>query len=749
MEDELEEYEFTTDELPAQDAGDGMPIGNQLTPRIEAHQVAWPDDPAEGPEFDDNAAATIVWLDFQAANNYIDQEQWLLEWNYIDQLYPSPSFDREWRDDGNGRPARISRFNIAENVSTLTTQVRRGIFADSTFFSLEAMGKLASMENKQDYLDAWTSLLTQLCKRADLEYQMELFIDCVCLQGTAIAVPGWEERERVVTTRKSQTPPTQVQLPSGTSVTIHTMESDDFQVTHDKVKESWPFFEFRRLGTTLYDAGWRTPGRPDISAKCRLDLDWVTLEDLLQMKKNVQCYKNIPDAEEMIYFFLENQYGDAESVSGPTRDMTDNTSFVPHAVGEWKRTSKNPFEGSFMRVARWSHTHIMEIIFYKGRKLTIRNQKHKLEDHALGYSSTWWNISNSGYGFGVGRVNSGDQRMAQGILNEILKWIAYPLNAPLMYNTAEGNAPTQSMAMGLGTMWGVNAGVNGDVRKAFNFLQPPELPGPALELYQLATQGGRDAVNANQQTMGGQAGSQQGIGRSAFGAQRLATQADAAISTQILHIEQVLERFLKFLCLMVRERMPIKEIRDILSQKHSDLIIKTLDADFFVQDGLFDLKILAGQKLAQRAAIAQVIPFLLQLVEQPQLLQYMHQKGETINFTDIEKMFIDMSELSGNYNIIVPLTDQEKANVQQFNPEATRMKLEQMMEQLRQQGKLAEIHAKGATDLQNDLVSKAAEQVLQGQQQEPKTRETQLQLAEDQSERNTNREFLENGLPTA
>jgi hypothetical protein len=63
---------------------------------------------------------------------------------------------------------------------------------------------------------------------------------------------------------------------------------------------------------------------------------------------------------------------------------------------------------------------------------------------------------------------------------------------------------------------------------------------------------------------------------------------------------------------------------------------------------------LAGQKLAAKAAISQLIPSLLQLLQQPQQMEYMHQKGWTINFLAIEKI----------------LTDQEKQQVAQLNPNA-------------------------------------------------------------------------------
>ena len=744
------------DGIAVMDAGDGMPIGNQMTPHIGSHQVEFPDDEDAGPTpiFDDDAAATIVWNDFVTANAYLSQNSWLMEWQYIDFLYQSPTLDRNYRADS-GRPARISRFTIAENKHTLSTQVRRGIFADTKFFVLEPRGKLAGLPNAQDYLDAWSELLSVLCDRADLEYNMELMIDCVVLQGTGLADPGWEERPLVVKGRRRKQQPASVTLPDGSTKQVNTWESDDFEEYSDTVMQSWPYFEYRRLGMTMYDPKWRTPNRPEMSAGFKVDIDSLTLEDLRFMR-DLDCYKDIPDDEELKKFFLTYQHDDAEVLATTAQTMNQDSSSVQHAEGDYKNTSQNPFDQPFQRIKHSTPTAIKELLVYKGRKKIIRNETdHDMGDHALGYAATWMNIDNSGYGFGVGRMNAGDQRMAQGILNEVLKMIAYPMNAPLMYISSGGNAPTQDQVFGLGNLWGVQGDPGDDVRKKFSYLQAPEVPAMAMPLYELATQGGKDSVGANGQTMGGQASSTQGIGRSSFGAQRLATQADAAVSTPIQHLEYTLERFLRFLVQMVLRKMPIAEIRQILSDKFGETILKTIDADILLKDGLFDLKILAGQKLAARAAIAQLIPFLLQLVEQPQLLQYMHQKGWTINFKAIEDLFIQMSELQGRQDIIVRLTPEELAQVDKSNPETTRLQLAQMMETLKQQGKLQEIGAKGKVDLQNTIMEKVMEALSQhglggeGGTGEQKPAPTQLDLAENRGQRNTDLNILNTGIPSA
>lgn len=709
MEDELE---TESDDIAAQVGGDGFPIGNQMTPMIGDHQVeitGTDEKEATDITFDDDAVATIVWQDFQTFMAWLDNNSWLAEWQYVDYLYQSPNYDRDWRLQ-TSRPARISRFNVAKNRNTMSTQIRRGIFADQNPFMIEPIGKFAGLDDVQTYVDAITEIFTVLDKRAELEYNMELFIDSQVLQGTAIAVPIWEEKTVVRKTREPQTPPVEVDMPDGTKKKIHTLKSDDYKVRETTVTECWPYFEYRRLGTTIYNPKWRTPNRPDLSAGQRIDIDYVTMGDLLQMRK-LDCYKDIPDVEELKTYFLQNPYGDAIPGSQVAQSMNTQTSDVLHAEGEEKQTSQNPFNKPIMKLAYWTCEKVYEVLIYPGGKKTIRNEDSPLKEHSLGFSATWWNIENSGYGIGQGRLNAGDQRMDQGVLNEVLKMIGFPMNAPILYNSSLGNAPTQNVVAGMGTFWGVNAPPDGDVRKAFGFMEMPQIPSDAWKIYELGKEGGEDLVGANATTMQGNVGGPGSTAlRTAAGVNRIGGKADENISTPIQHLEYVLTRWYSFLWDMITEMMPISEIRAILSEKFSEKIIGIIDAKILL-NATFNIKILAGQKLAARAAIAQIIPFLLQLVQQPQLLQYMHEKGWTINFLAIERIFLRVSELQGADDIIVPLTAEEKQQVAQMNPNAMKAELATLVEKLRGQNKLEAIKAEGARDLQNTLVDKTMDHI--------------------------------------
>jgi hypothetical protein len=716
-------------------SGDGFPLGNDLSLPIRSDQVELEPGGVKPPRYDDDAAGTIAWLDYQRATQWLDRNSWLAEFQYVDYLYQSPNYDRDWRTFAS-RPARISRFLVAKNRNTMSTQVRRGIFGESSPTILEPRGKLAENPNAETILSAWQEIFNVLDDHADFEYQMGLAVECQVLQGTMICVPGWEEKTVIRRSRHRKTPAVVIDMPAGPPKQVNTWESDDFLVRERQEKECWPTFEYRRLGTTVYAETWRTPNRPDLTGQFRIDIDYVNLEDLQGMRE-LDCYKDLPPDEDLKKFFFETSpRGDAPVGSMVAQNMNSQSTVVLHAAGQQTNVSQDPTLKPLLKIARWTDKWVVEVLCYEGRRKTIRNEDHGMGAHALGYSATWWNIDNCGYGLGQGRLNAGDQRIEQAQLNEALKMIAFPLNAPLLYDRSAGNAPTQNVITGLGTFLGIDTGASHDINKAFGFMKMPEIPPEVWKLLDLAHRGGENLVGADSIAMQGNVNTPGSSAmRTATGVNRAGGKADETIADPIAHLEVVIKRWRQFQWDRVLEDMPIAQIRQILSRKLGKAIVDQIDAEEFLNAD-FEIKVLAGQKLAAKAAILQLIPFLLQIVQQPQLMQWLHEKGWTINFKAIEDIFQRMSELESWQDIFVPLTDQEKQMVKQMNAGAQRVQGQVAVEQVRGQNKLQEVQAKGQQDMQQTLVEKTLD----------KLPADELAMAEGRLQRNADMTELQQGI---
>jgi len=684
-----------------------MPPGQVIALPIRPEQEKTTAGGAVPAQFSDDAAATLTWQDYQRARTYVESNLWLLEWQTTDILYQSPTVDR-FPYNEHGRPGRVSRYLVAKNVNTMARQVKRSIFSEQTPFFLRP-----SKDTTQMMADAWTVLIDKLLQRMNFQYHVGLLIDCQVLQGTGLGKAFWDTRKVMRKYRVRKKPPVTIRTAMGTRE-INTIESDEFDVEEREVEESWPCFEYRKLGTTLFDPKTATPNRPDLSGNYCIDLDYVTFADLQQMRQ-LDCYRNIPDEETLRNFFFSRPNGDAPVGTQIEQNNSSSGSPVTHAESRAAQTSEDPLLKPLLLIERWSCDNVQTILYYEGKKLTIRNEEH--DGTCIHVSANWWSIDNCLYGLGVGRTTSADQRINQAVLNEALKMIAFPMNAPLLVGTGI-NAPTQNVIHRLGGFWQIEGMPPGsDLRKQVGFLEMPPVPSDAWHMLELSQQSAEDISGANSAFMQGNLpGPGSSAARTATGASRIANKADENITTPVEAIsEGVITRVVYWLIGMIKEFMPLWEIREILAEKYEKNFIDSLFMGKLM-NAEFEVQVLAGEKLAKRQGIQQILPFFMQMVQQPQLLQFLHQRGDTVDFAAIMDLLMQVSELQGQPDIIRPLTDQERQTMQAMTvaPNAAQNAGKLQLEQARGQNKIQEIHAKAQDDLATSLTEKAMDRTQEG-----------------------------------
>lgn len=451
----------------------------------------------------------------------------------------------------------------------------------------------------------------------------------------------------------------------------------------------------------------------------------------------LDCYEDIPDEKTLKAYFFERMEGSAPAGSQIEDSMTAQGSMVTHAEGRNRHTDFDPLKQPLLLLEQWDDRTVKTVLVYEGRKLCIRNEEHNL-GAMCHTAATWWPIDNSGYGMGIGRINGPDQRIDQGVLNECLKMLAYPMNAPVLVGRGD-NAPTQNVINRLGGFWQLDVPPGGDVNKAVGFMKMPEIPADAWRMMELIRTSSEATSGANSQMQQGNLGGPgSSAARTATGASRIAQQSDQSIADPVDSVaEGVIVPVIEFLIKMVKERMPLKEIRDILSAKYAAVIEKAIDQDQFL-DAEFEVAVLAGQKLAAKQGIQQLIPLFLQILQQPQLLEYLHQRGETIAFDVMMDLMMQVSELQQQPDIFRALTDAEKQQLQQMNPGAQKVQSAAMLEKLKGANKQAEIHTKGEVDLANKAAEIGMQHLSEG---------IPLERATGLLERGEDESALRSGLP--
>lgn len=707
-----------------------MPVGNIIGAPIRPADIQTTEGNAAPAVMADDAAATVVWENYNRAKAYIENNAWLLEWQEADILYQSPIPNRFVRVES-GRPARVPEFLVAKISRTMSRSIKRALFAEQYPFFLRPTGKTT-----QAQVDAWTDLIGKLLKRMKFEYYVGLLIDCQTLQGTGIGKMGWQTRTVTRKVRKRKAPALQAPMPDGTKPHVPTVEGDAFEIVAETREQSFPFFEYRKLGTTLFDAKWCTPDFPDESAGYSIDIDYVTFYDLQEMRK-MSCYKNIPSDATLKAWLCYNQNTTAPIGTQIEDSMSSSGSMVVHAEARNRQTDHNPLQAPIMLIEQWDPCTAQTILVYEGRKLLIRKEAHDTGS-SMHVTATFWPIDNSGYGMGIARLNGPDQRVKSGVKNEALKMIAYPMNAPLLIPRGQ-DAPTQNVLARLGGYMQVSVPPGGDVRRAVGFMEMPTIPADAWRMLDVVQKSAEELSGANSPfQQGNLPGPGSSAARTAAGATRIASMSDQSIMDPVNSVAYgVIVPVVQWLIQMVKEKMPLSEIREMLGDEHAAVIEKAIDEDQFLTADL-EADVLAGARLAAKQGIQNLIPFFLQLVQQPQLLEYQHQLGKTVDFSVIEDLLLQVSELAQQPDIFRPMTKQEMEQYQQSNPKMAEVQKALAIEQAKGQNKIQEIHEKGEVDLGNKAAEIALQRTADGI---PMERAMGLQMRSDDEN------VLRNGFP--
>lgn len=669
-----------------------LPIKGNAYGTIEPREVTTrgPERPAE---FTDEAALKLVVQDAQTAEAWLDTQQWKLSWKEADVLYQSPRTLSTFENSTTPR-ANVSRFTVAKHVNSIVPAMTSGLFYQDPPFVLRPSPSVT-----QETIRAKTTVFSRLLDQMDFESETEVGLESQVLNGTAVWKWGHATETTIQKKYVRKNAPARVQLPFAGEQEIDSEESDELEVTERKTTRWAPFFEQKPLGTIFVDPGWRDPNRI-WKAKFVIERAYLTFEDLNKLRE--QPGYDIPSEEELkqLFFAPKEQ---PESI-GVTERQQNTKAVVHHAEERDLKTTEDPTAQGLEVLERWDKHKVITVL---QKKLIIRNQEHELG--VIPYlSCNFWNIQNAGYGLGLGRLIGADQRVEQGSMNAALDILSFAVN-PQVIRKAGQNAPTQQIRQRLGGI----IDVDDDVDKAFKIAETPKVPAEIWTVIQQSKNASESVSGADEAMVQGQIpGRGSSIVRTATGAGGVAAASAARIQGPVgKFVKYVFKPFLRHLDAMVREHMPVSELRRILGDTLGDAF--RLDVDNFFNASL-EYEVLAGAHLAAKKAMAQALPFMIQVLENPHLVQQLNQTGYVIDVKEIFEMFMEMSEWKNSRQVIRPMTPQEQQSFQQFNAALQKMQQQLQLVAAKHQATSAEIEQKGETALAGKLVEHAVDRSSEG-----------------------------------
>lgn len=598
--------------------------------------------------FTDDDAVALVKQFADTAEEWIDK-YWGRAWRESDILYQAVRSLSTF-EGTTVTKANVARFIVATAVNSLVPKIISALFYQTPPFELKP-----APGTGMDEMRAWKVVLWALMRgdkkgRFGIKQQCKRGAMAQATFGTFLAAWGVEHgtKQKVKYIRKHN--PAKAETPVGTT-TVNTVQSDKWEKVETTVDTWRPWLKRINHRYVLVSPNWDSP---DVREAEELDIvRYMNYYEIMDLANN-PAFDNFPSEEKIRELFeppVEPTMapGPAEQISS---GVANGSGGATHAEPRYRKTSPDPLRRK-LRVDEYQTDDV--VIVTLQHSLCLRNNANEFGTKTV-YSANWWDVDDSGWGIGLGRIIGQDQRIDSGLTNWCLDTLAYQFNADYLVSRG-ANVPTQQQRQRLA---GITV-VDGDVNTAVKLKDQPKIPGEALAMLQVTKSESENASGANEQVAQGGMGSagRSSLGRTAAGAGLIGGAVAGRIQTPVDNIaDQILIPWIYQLIELVKDQMPIEQIREILGEELGSSFV--LDEEKFLNANM-DCEVLAGALLAARTQLAQWLPLAIQLFENPALMSQLADiSQEYVDISELFRMMVDVSGLPNTRDIIKKMTPEMK-----------------------------------------------------------------------------------------
>lgn len=589
-------------------------------------------------DFDDDAMLKLIVDDVTDIDTWMNLQQWGSRWVQSDMLLQSPT-------SGFDEVAKMSvpKFTLSNILSTLVSKIMLGLFYDDPCFELRPRPG-----TEQSVIDAKTALFAYQLDDMKFVQEIEAGISQMALLGTGIWKWGFLKRKDKFQTFKAKANAVSVDTPFKTE-RVDTPDSMDFEEVIEEKDVARPWLKQKDIRTTLVPKGTR---RGDITtAKAVIDRDFPTWEELEDLRD--QEGYDLPSREELEKFFLER--ASAEPSDNLTMTLPENMrGYLQHAAPRNYKETADPFANGLELLERVDK-------YKKGVALCVGGQHYILIYNGPNpygkinyFSCNWRDLPDAFYGQGLGQLIGYEQMVEQGTTALALGMLAYGLQ-PTAVRKKGFNAISQP------TVWeqGGIIDVEDDVDKAYKFLEFPPVPGEAWQFIMQAKADAAETSGANQQTSMGSGsagvkttGMRSGTGAALVG-QASASRLDGPVER---FIRQVLVPWLYEMDQLNNKMLPTKILLEVLGE----ILGQAFKVDHIkFRNAKIEYDALAGAHLGAKKEMAQFLPFVMQLVNNPTLMEMATEQGLAFDFKAWFDQFSHMAGYAFSQPFFVKATPQQ------------------------------------------------------------------------------------------
>jgi hypothetical protein len=121
-------------------------------------------------------------------------------------------------------------------------------------------------------------------------------------------------------------------------------------------------------------------------------------------------------------------------------------------------------------------------------------------------------------------------------------------------------------------------------------------------------------------------------------------------------------------------------LRDILGEELGQELATAVDFEKFLNARL-EYDVLAGTHMAAKKAMQASLPLMVQILENPQIIQQLAQTGYVVDILELLKMIMEMSEWKNSRNLVRRRTPQEEQSFQAANQAQQKLQGQMALEQ--------------------------------------------------------------------
>lgn len=608
-------------------------------------------------QFEDAAALKLVLDDADRADNYLNQNNWAAGWTFADTIYQSPQSQSAF-DGGNASQSNVPKYTLSNHLSSITPRILEGIFYEDPPFLLRPRPGTT-----QDIVRQKTALFAAQLEMMDFEEECERAIDQMALLGTCIM--KWGFTQYTVTEKKFVRVGNKLSVttPVGTEE-VDTPESDDYTVEYVDKVVAHPWIKYTDMRNVLVDTGCRYG---DVRRAGHVVYrDFPTFTDLDRLR-GVEGY-DIPDESTLKQFFLKDPSTGSDNITLTIPEGM--RAWIQHAVPRNYKSTSDPFQNGLEVLERWDKEKVIVALCINGYSILIRNEPNPYGKIPF-FSANWRNIPDCFYGQGLGILIGSEQLVEQGITNLALDLLAYGLQ-PTAVRKKGFNTPTQTIRWKQGGIIDVDE----DVDKAFKFLTMPPVPAEAWQFIGQSKSDSAATSGANEQVIQGAGG----LGNHSTG-MRSGTGAAAVIQANASRLDgpdgrfirQIFEPWIYQMDELNNQYLPTSTMKQILGEELGQEYIKSFDHIQF-RNAKLEYEVLAGAHLGARKEMAQFLPIMLQIFNNPTFTADLNDAGYEWDAKNIFNEFATAAGWKFSQNFLKPMTPERKAMHDANKPAALQQK---------------------------------------------------------------------------